>query len=87
MKYEWDEAKQEATQKERGIDFGSMELFEWDSALIDQSDRHGETRFIATGYICGRLHRVVYTDRDEKKRIISLRKANLRDMKEYERRS
>jgi uncharacterized DUF497 family protein len=37
----------------------------------------------AFGYISNRLHYVVYVDRDDVRRIISLRKANSREEKRY----
>ena len=60
-----------------------MDFFEWATALIERSDRFQEVRYIATGYIGRRLHRVVYTLRGESIRIISLRKANPREMRQY----
>lgn len=51
--------------------------------MIERSDRYQEVRYIATGYIGQRLHRVVYTARGESIRIISLRKANPREMRRY----
>jgi uncharacterized protein len=43
----------------------------------------GESRQIAFGFINNRLFVCVYTDRDDKRRIISLRKANSREVKLY----
>ncbi len=37
----------------------------------------------ATGYIGPRLHRVIYTERGESIRIISLRKAHLKEVRDY----
>lgn len=42
-----------------------------------------QIRYMATGYIFNRLHRVVYTIRDDKTRIISLRRANARERRRY----
>ena len=50
---------------------------------MDRSDRYGETRWVATGYIADRLYRVVFTGRGDKRRIISLRRASKREEKEY----
>ena len=69
--------------EKHNVDFASMDFFEWATALIERSDRFQEVRYIATGYIGQRLHRVVYTARGESIRIISLRKANLREMRRY----
>ena len=69
--------------EKHNVDFASMDFFEWATALIERSDRFQEVRYVATGYIGQRLHRVVYTLRGESIRIISLRKANLREMRRY----
>ena len=45
--------------------------------------RHGEERVFALGYIGSRLHAVAYIERGETTRIISLRKANPREMNRY----
>ena len=83
MVFEWDEAKREETLSRRDVDFASVEHFDWDTAVIERSDRHSEIRYMATGYIFNRLHRVVYTIRDDKTRIISLRRANARERRRY----
>lgn len=59
-----------------------MESFEWGTALIERSDRQ-EVRYVATGYIGDRLHKVVFTERHDVIRIISLRKANRREEIRY----
>ena len=84
MPYEWDEAKRADTLHERGVDFASMDYFEWDTAVHRRSDRQGEIRWVSLGYIAGRLHHVVWTQRVENIRIISLRIANSRERREYE---
>ncbi len=83
MEYEWDEAKRLANRAKHRIDFEAVEDFEWDSAHILQTHRHGEPRYIATGYIGDRLHTVIYTRRDRRRRIISLRKASSKEEKDY----
>ncbi len=85
MEFEWDEAKRNATLIERGTDFASVAGFDWNTAVVERSDRHDEIRWVATGYIEDRLHRVVYTERRNRRRIISLRKANARERRDYER--
>jgi uncharacterized DUF497 family protein len=44
---------------------------------------YGEPRFIGYALCADRLYCVVYTDRGEARRIISLRKANLREVTIY----
>ena len=85
MPYEWDEAKRADTLNERGVDFASMDYFEWDTAMHRRSDRHGEIRWASLGYIASRLHHVVWTQRNDNIRIVSLRIANIRERREYER--
>ena len=86
VEFEWDEAKREETLAKRGIDFASVANFGWDTALIRASDRHGESRWVAIGYIGNRLHYVVYTQRGGRLRVISLRRANPRERGRYEHR-
>ena len=83
VKYEWDEAKSEANIAADRLGFDAIEDFEWETAMVDRSDRYGETRWAATGYIEDRLHRVVYTRRGGRTRIISLRKASPKEMRDY----
>ena len=85
MEYEWDEAKRLENLAKHQIDFSSIHSFEWGSAVRYPSPRSGEMRWMAIGFIGGRLHCVIYTDREERRRIISLRKANARDKRRYER--
>ena len=85
MEYEWDEGKRISNLAKQGVDFLEVEAFEWETAVIDPSPRHGETRLAAIGYIGDRLHHLVYTIRGDNRRIVSLRKANLRERRCYER--
>ncbi len=57
--------------------------------MIRQDPRHsyGEDRYQLTGSIEGRLFVLVYTPRSDVIRIISARKANQREVKQYENRS
>lgn len=87
MKFEWDEAKRQQTLRERGIDFIDVpEIFS--GPLLTAKDLrqdYGENRFIGYGFLQQRLMVVVYTERDQDTlRIISLRKANKREKKQYE---
>lgn len=81
--YEWDQAKREVNLNKHGVDFADIEYFQWDSAIVGRSDRQGETRYIGVGLLQGRLHVVVFTDRDNKTRIISLRRANQEERLRY----
>jgi len=58
---------------------------EWNTLFATPDQRHdyGEERIIGFAYIGLRLYCVVFTDRDNERRIISLRKANSREVKYY----
>lgn len=73
-------------EKHDGVSLADAKAFEWDSAVIwlDHRRDYGENRMIGLGYIGERLFNVVFVDRsDGVRRIISLRKANLREVKRY----
>jgi hypothetical protein len=67
----------EAVQK-NGVLLAMAAELEWDSAVIWPGTRRqcGEPRMAAIGYIGLRLYYVVFLDRAEDRRVISLRKAN-----------
>lgn len=86
MAYEWDEAKRLANLKKHGVDFADALEFAWETADVTIDDRfdYGEERLVAFGYYRGRVHVIVYTERDGTKRIISFRKATRREAQPYE---
>jgi uncharacterized DUF497 family protein len=52
---------------------------------VDNRRHYAETRFRATGLIEQRVYVLVFCFRETKIRLISLRKANLREVKRYAR--
>lgn len=66
--------------------FDTVIAFDFESAIVKEDDRkdYGETRFVAYGLIGARLHALVFTPRGEVLHIISLRKANQREVRNYE---
>ena len=85
--YEWDPAKRKASRKKHGVDFAAMVYFDWGTAEDDDPEVEDvETRQNVYGNINGRLHRATYTERDGKVRMISLRKANKREARRYNKR-
>jgi uncharacterized DUF497 family protein len=68
------------------MDFSAIGGFDWATSKTRLDNRHEEPRFIARGRIGTRLHVVVFTRRGEDIRIISLRKANPREVRDYEQR-
>ncbi len=85
--FSWDEKKREANKAKHGVDFTEAEAFEFETALIAIDDRfdYGEVREIALGKIGKRVHVVVFTRRGDKLHIVSLRKANAREVSRYDR--
>jgi uncharacterized DUF497 family protein len=62
-----------------------MPNFEWETAVVREDTRkqYAEQRLDAIGLIGDRLHVMVYCLRGDAVRVISLRKANLREVKRY----
>ncbi len=83
MPYEWDEAKQRSNVIQHKVDFEDIYRFEWDGAVYEYDDRHDEPRIKATGFIGVVLYAVIYTERGDTIRIISLRKASREDIRKY----
>lgn len=81
--FEWDEAKRRTNLAKHGIDFADVEGFDFETALIGPDERqdYGERRFIALGFLDGRLHVLVFTMRGDVRWLISLRKANAREVR------
>ena len=85
MKLIFDDAKDVANQSKHGLSLSEAEKLEWEDALIWQDTRrdYGEDRMIALGVIGERFYCVVYVDREDVQRIISLRKANYKEALNY----
>ena len=85
MDISFDPAKSERNERERGLPFSLVEQFDWSGALIEEDSRkdYGERRFRVLGFLSDRLHAVVFTPRAGKVHVISLRKANEREVKCY----
>lgn len=85
MQITCDQSKNEANLRKHGVALTAAAKLEWDGALIwiDERKDYGEERQCAIGYIDDRLFYVVYVDRAESRRIISLRKANSREAHRY----
>ena len=85
MQLSFDSAKNERNIEERGLAFNLVSELDWAKALIDEDIRkhYGERRFRVLGCINERLYAVVFTPRADKLHIISLRKANSREVESY----
>lgn len=71
---------------QRGLSLDLAEELDWATALIweDRRKDYGERRYCVLGLIEDRLHSVVFTPRNGRPRVISLRKANKREVNRYE---
>ncbi len=85
MPYEWDESKRRSNLDKHEIDFEAILDFDWDNAVTEKSPRDNELRYIAVSYIGNQLYTVIYTERGNRRRIISLRKPSRRERRHYER--
>jgi len=85
MNIEYDSIKNQINQHKHGISLEQASLIEWDTLLSipDSREDYGENRYIGYAIMNNRLYCVVYTDRNDSRRIISLRKANSREVKLY----
>lgn len=89
MKTTFDPAKNAVNTAKHGVSLTEAAGFEWDTAVVwpDQRQEYGEARMAALGYIGLRIMAVVFvdrpTDKPTERRVISLRKANNREVKRY----
>ena len=85
---EYDMAKDEDNIRTRGLPLGAAELL-FTGPFVEEEDAridYGATRFVATGPIAAlgdRIFVVVYTWRENIRRIISFRKAKDREIRKY----
>jgi uncharacterized protein len=87
MEFEWDQDKSDACFTERGFDFAYVLQAFMDAGRMIQKDSrwdYGEDRYQLLGAIDGRVFFLVYTVRGTMLRIISARKVNQREVKDYE---
>lgn len=83
--YEFDPIKDERNLDKHGLSLAEAEGFDWETAVVDEDTRklYAEPRFEAKGFIGERLYVMVYCLRADVVRVISLRKANTREVKDY----
>lgn len=85
MRYVFDTAKDAVNLAKHGVSLALAEVLFAGPHVSVSDDRfdYGEMRQIAFGRINGRLFVCVYVDRGAQRRVISLRKANRREVKRY----
>ncbi len=87
MQIEFDPAKDAANVQKHGVSLALALELDWDSALVWQDSRkaYGEERQSALALLPlqARVYFVAFVDRGAVRRVISLRKANAREVKDY----
>ena len=88
MEFEWDDAKSNDCFMHRGFDFAyAIRAFLDPNRIVGRDRRwdYGEDRYRLLGAIERRVLVLIYTMRGSAIRIISARKANRKEVREYER--
>ena len=85
MRIDFDPAKDRLNIEKHGLSLAVAASLEWDEAFLWIDDRrdYGENRVLALAPKTGVLYYVAFVDRGEVRRIISLRRANRREVKRY----
>lgn len=84
--FEWDGAKARSNLAKHGVSFEvARRAFDdvFASDRLDLGSEPGEDRYVITGMVNGILLTVVYTERGDRIRIISGRKATTHEEREY----
>ncbi|MDP8259060.1 MAG: BrnT family toxin [Candidatus Aadella gelida] len=85
MEFEWNKDKNKNNIKKHGLDFSDAFSF-FENPYLSYEDKRNdykEKRVLAIGTIEKRVVAVVFTKRERKTRIISMRKANEREKKKF----
>lgn len=85
MQIEFDPDKDVANQAKHGASLALAGELDWDAALVWVDDRfeYGELRMIALAPKTAILYYVAFVERGSVRRIISLRRANRREVEHY----
>ena len=85
MQIEFDPAKDAANQIKHGVSLAMASELDWEAALvwIDARFEYNEMRMVALAPKTETLYCVAFVDRSGVRRIISLRRANRREVKHY----
>jgi uncharacterized DUF497 family protein len=85
MELEYDDEKRALTLEHRGLDFAHADRVFEGKTITLEDDRidYGEARFQTIGHLDGEAVMVVWTQRGEARRIISMRKCNAQERAAY----
>lgn len=86
MEFEWDADKDAANRAKHGVSLGDAVRMDWANTYdsIDLRSYYGEIRIRCLAPMQDRIYLCVYTVRSGIYRVISLRKANPREVRHYE---
>ena len=88
MNITYDPNKNQRNIAERGLSFDEVMDLDWQQGIINIDDRklYPEVRYVMTAprQTTGRLHVVCFSQTADGIRVISFRKANKREIKDYE---
>ena len=85
MRFEFDPNKDQLNIDKHGVSLSLAAGLNWDAALLWVDDRrnYGETRILALAPRAATLYYVAFVDRGDVRRVISLRRANRREVRRY----
>ena len=85
MQIDFDPGKDATNLSKHGLSLAAASELSWDAALVWIDDRadYGEVRMVALAPIGDILCFVAFVDRESTRRIISLRRANRREVNHY----
>jgi hypothetical protein len=85
MRIEFDPAKDVMNREKHGVSLALADEVDWEAALvwIDERFEYHEPRMVALAPKAEALYYVAFVDRGDARRVISLRRANRREVKHY----
>jgi uncharacterized protein len=85
VQIDFDPQKDASNRAKHGVSLAAAAELEWVAALVWVDDRfeYGESRLVALAPMKGILYYVAFVDRGRIRRIMSLRRANRREVKHY----
>ena len=86
IKIEFDPAKDASNSRKHGVSLAMAAELNWSAAQVEVDERfdYEEDRFIGYAPLGDRVYCVAFTYRGDAIRVISLRKANRREVQRYE---
>ncbi len=85
MQFDFDSGKDATNLSKHGLSLAAAAELSWDAALVWIDDRadYGEVRMVALAPLGDILCFIAFVDREPARRVISLRRANRREVNHY----